>query len=152
VYESWAGLAANMAAAALAAQLGTHDIWALSPDFQRNRAHMVLFVGCVSLCYWAPMGVQAWRDAAAWLAVPAAAAPAPPALAAAWYAAATLATLLGGGAVFAAGLPERLLPGVFDIVGFSHQQMHLAAIAAHALEYAFVMEMWSRRRAGAQLA
>ncbi|KAI8475515.1 MAG: hemolysin-III related-domain-containing protein [Monoraphidium minutum] len=149
VYDSWWGLALNLAAAAATAQLATRSIWGLNPGFQRHRGRMVAFVGAIAACYWAPMGVQAARDAAAWRAAAAGGGAAPPPAAAA-HALGAAAALVGGGAVFALGLPERLAPGVFDIVGFSHQWMHVAASAAHAFEYAFVLEMWARRRRGAQ--
>ncbi len=150
VYETWWGLALNLLAAVATAQVATRDIWGLSPDYQRNRVHMVGFIGCVVLCYWAPMGVQGARDAAAWARVSldgagAAAAAAPPPLAAAGYAAATFAALLAAGAVFAAGFPERAFPGAFDVTLFSHPLMHVGAMAAHAFEFGFVMAMWSRR-------
>ncbi|KAI8472799.1 MAG: hypothetical protein J3K34DRAFT_519501 [Monoraphidium minutum] len=153
VYEARGPLLANMAAAVLTAQVATRDIWGLPADFQRNRAHMVGFIACIVACYFWPMGWQAARDAAAWRAWAAAgaaggAAAAPP-LAAAGYAAGTLLSLGAGAAVFATGFPERCFPRTFDVFGFSHQLMHWAAISAHAFEFAFVLEMWSRRRAEA---
>jgi predicted membrane channel-forming protein YqfA (hemolysin III family) len=54
--------------------------------------------------------------------------------------------------VYAAGWPERAYPGKFDLWFFSHPLMHVAATAAHVLEYAFVLEMAQRRRGGAALA
>jgi len=164
VYTSWWGLALNFLAAFVTAQVATSDIWGLSPDYQRNRVHMVGFIGCIVLCYWLPMGVQITRDLLAWLpqsALLQAAAgsallqppppPPPPSLAAAGYGAATFGALLLGGAVFATGFPERAFPGAFDTTFFSHPLMHVAAMAAHALEYGFVATMWRRRREEAML-
>ncbi|GBF87483.1 hypothetical protein Rsub_00194 [Raphidocelis subcapitata] len=155
VYDSWIGMGANAAAAVLVAQAGSINIWALPPSVQRNRGYVVVFVGFIALCYWWPMGVQAARDAAVWLAPAGAGAAAlpPPPPAAAALAAATLATLLAGGLVFASGQPERALLRLRGKMfqPFSHQLMHVAAAAAHALEYAFVLEMWRRRRLAAQL-
>lgn len=74
------------------------------------------------------------------------AATAAPSLAVASCALGTLVSLVIGGLLYASGLPERAFPGVFDVVGFSHQLMHVAAAAAHAFEFAFVLEMWGRRR------
>lgn len=144
VYETWWGAALNIAASIVIASLGTRDIWAMPSDYRRNRAHMVVFVGFIALCYWWPMGVQAARDCSVWLWAPAGAA-SPPA-AATYYAIGALASLFAGGLVFASGFPERAFPYVFDIVGFSHQWMHVAVMAAHAFEYAFVLEMWARRQ------
>lgn len=152
VYESYWGIALNTLAAFVVAQLGTRDIWAVCPDYQRNRTHMVAFVGCIVLCYWWPMGVQATRDCLAWLRPvllgggATAAAAAAPSWAAVGFSLGTFISLATGGAVFASGWPERALPGVFDIIGFSHQLMHVAAMAAHAFEFAFMLEMWARRR------
>ena len=173
VYESSAGLALNLAATVVVAAVACRDIWGLSPDFQRNRVHMVAFIGAIVVCYWAPMGVQLWRDvggaalaalaaargalaagggAAALVGAAAAAfATAPPSWAAAAYAAGTFAALAAGGAVFASGFPERWWPRRFDLF-FSHVIMHVFAALAHALEYGFVLEMWRRRRAEAAAA
>jgi hypothetical protein len=154
VYSSWWALALNMAAMAVTAQLGTRDVWSLSPDVQRNRAHLVAYMAALAACYFFPMVLQSGRDGAAVLAAArggasavagAAASSPPPSLAAAGYAAGTLASLIFGAAVFATGFPERAWPGVFDTVGFSHQLMHLGAIGAFVCEYLFTLEMWSRR-------
>jgi hypothetical protein len=55
--------------------------------------------------------------------------------------------------VFAAGQPERTLLRLRGKTSqpYSHQLMHVAAAVAHALEYAFVLEMWRRRRLAPQL-
>jgi adiponectin receptor len=131
---SWRGIAVNTLAAALVAQTATADIWSLSPTFQRNRNHMVVFVGSIVLCYWFPMLYQAvtdlWSGQGATPAV--------------WLAAATFTVLQLGGVMFAHGFPEKHFPGVFDIVGFSHQLMHVCAFLAHTLEYAFVVSMYLR--------
>jgi predicted membrane channel-forming protein YqfA (hemolysin III family) len=156
VYRSAWGLALNVGLTVAAAQLGARDVWRLGPGQQRPRHLLLAFFGAVVACWWAPMGVQAVRDlaaraaadAGAGAAAPAAVAPAP---AAAGYAGAALAALALGGAAFAAGFPERLAPGAFDIFGFSHQLMHLGAIAAHVFEFLFVIEMMLRRRREAGL-
>lgn len=143
VYESWWALAINMAATVIVAQLGTRDVWRLTPDYQRNRAHTVLFIASISMCYWCPMGVQAGRDAAAWARPPGGALARPP-LTAAGCAAGVLGFLMLGSVLFTLGLPERLIPGVFDLF-FSHPLMHVCATAAHGLEFWFVLEMCLRR-------
>lgn len=61
-------------------------------------------------------------------------------------AASTLLALFGGAAVFVAGFPERLAPTTFDLVGSSHQLMHVGAILAHAAQYVFLWEMLSRQQ------
>lgn len=57
------------------------------------------------------------------------------------YALAAFALLQLGGWVFASGFPEKYVPGVFDLIGFSHQLMHVAVIGAHVLEYLFVWKL-----------
>jgi len=155
VYSSWWPLALNMALMFAVAQLGTRDVWSLSPDVQRARHHLVVFIAALAACYWFPMALQATRDVAMHLAAGGggiavsaggpAVAVAPPSLAAARFAAGTFLSLALGGAVFATGFPERLVPGVFDCIGFSHQLMHVGAIGAFVCEYLFVLEMWQRR-------
>lgn len=140
---SW-GLALNVAAAVMTAAVATRDIWGLPHDFQRNRVHMVAFVGAVVVCYWAPMGWQLAKDLSL-----AARLAGPPSWAAAAYSSATFASLAVGAAVFAAGFPERWCPGGRFDCFFSHVWMHVFAAAAHVLEYLFVVEMFRRRRAEA---
>jgi adiponectin receptor len=131
---SWRGIAANTLAAAMVAQTATVDIWSLSPTYQRNRNHMVVFVGSIVLCYWFPMVYQAVTDLCSGHG-------ATPAV---WLAAGTFTVLQLGGVIFAHGFPEKQFPGVFDTVGFSHQLMHVCAFLAHAMEYAFVVSMYLR--------
>jgi len=50
-----------------------------------------------------------------------------------------------GGWAYAHSFPQKYFPGVFDLVGASHQLMHLAVIGAHILDYLFVWEMFCRR-------
>jgi predicted membrane channel-forming protein YqfA (hemolysin III family) len=152
VYDSWWALTLNMVAAIITAQVATMDIWALPADYRRHRGGQVAFVGCIAACYWWPMGVQAAQDLWAWrgaagLGPLAAGAAGLPSLAASVYTVGALVALAFGAATFALGVPERLLPGVFDTVGFSHQWMHVGASAAHVFEYLFVLEMWRRRTA-----
>jgi adiponectin receptor len=46
---------------------------------------------------------------------------------------------LGFGAwAFAVGFPQVYAPGRFDLVGHSHQVMHVTVVVAHVLEYLFV--------------
>lgn len=49
--------------------------------------------------------------------------------------AATLVTLKVGGAAYAHHYPERWAPGRFDLVGNSHQLMHVLAMLAHYTEW-----------------
>ena len=160
VYDSPAALALNVLAAFAVAQPASAAVWRQPAHYQRPRGEMVLFVAAIAACYWAPMCVQAAYDLAAhaahaaaphWApaAALAAAAGPPPPLAAAACAAGTAGALAAGALVFATGFPERAWPGVFDIVGFSHQLMHVAAGAAHVAQYAFILEMAARRRAAA---
>lgn len=57
-----------------------------------------------------------------------------------------LAILNGtGGAVYAARVPERLWPGKFDIVGASHQIMHVLVMGgatSYGLGIARATEYW----------
>lgn len=134
VYGSAAGVAANTGAAAVVAVFAVREIAGLPAHYQRPRGKMVAFVGSIVAIYLAPMMLQAARDVAGGNLTPAAG-----------LAAATFGVLQAGGWVFAAGWPEKAYPGVFDVVGFSHQLMHVAAVVAHLLEYAFVWEMHCRR-------
>jgi predicted membrane channel-forming protein YqfA (hemolysin III family) len=146
VYESWWPVALNLAAAVATAALATKSTWALKPGQRRPPGQMVALISCIVLCYMWPLAFQASRDLSARLPPQDPAAPRPPLSAAGCAAGAALA-LGAGAAVYAAGLPERAFPGVFDVIGSSHQLMHVTLLAAHAFEYAFVLEMWARRRA-----
>jgi predicted membrane channel-forming protein YqfA (hemolysin III family) len=128
-YESAAAIALNTAAAAVVAVAAVREIVGLQPHYQRPRGAMVAFVGSIVMCYWWPMGVTAVRELAAGTPT-----------AATWTALGTFAVLQAGGAAYACGFPERAFPGIFDVCMFSHQLMHVAALAAHVLEYCFV---WS---------
>lgn len=94
---------------------------------------MVVFIGSIVLVYWAPMGYQAAKELMAGHPTAATA-----------YGLATFAVLQIGGWMFAAGFPEKFFPGVFDLVGFSHQLMHVAVLVAHVLEYLFVWQLHQR--------
>lgn len=52
VYSSWVGVAINTGAAALVAVVALRQIVSLQPHFQRHRGQMVVFVGCIVMCYW----------------------------------------------------------------------------------------------------
>lgn len=56
-----------------------------------------------------------------------------------------LVSLTLGGWVYADGFPERAYPARFDIVGSSHQLMHVGVGAAHAAEFFFVLGMYRRQ-------
>lgn len=55
VYSTWWGIAVNTGAALGVAVFAIRDLWGLQPHFQRNRGLVVVFVGCIVLCYWFPM-------------------------------------------------------------------------------------------------
>lgn len=55
VYDTWIGITINTAAAAGVAAFGIRDLWGLPPQFQRNRTIVVIFFGCIVMCYWFPM-------------------------------------------------------------------------------------------------
>lgn len=55
VYSSWWGITINTAAAMTVAVFAIRDLWGLEPQFQRHRGLVVVFVGCIVLCYWFPM-------------------------------------------------------------------------------------------------
>jgi predicted membrane channel-forming protein YqfA (hemolysin III family) len=57
---------------------------------------------------------------------------------------ATALVMQSGGQLSAAQLPEKLAPGAFDLIGASHQLMHVAMWAAHVLQYLFVWEICCR--------
>lgn len=59
---------------------------------------------------------------------------------------ATFMVMQTGGQVSAAEIPERLAPGVFDLIGATHQLMHVAMWAAHVLQYLFLWEMHTQTR------
>lgn len=94
---------------------------------------MVIFIGSIVMVYWFPMGFQAVKELMHGHPTAATA-----------YALATFAVLQLGGWTFAAGFPEKQFPGVFDLVGFSHQLMHVAVMVAHILEYLFVWNLYQR--------
>ncbi len=50
----------------------------------------------------------------------------------------TVVTLIIGGKMYAQHYPERWAPGRFDLVGNSHQLMHLLAMLAHYCEWRFL--------------
>jgi hypothetical protein len=115
-------------------------VCALGPLEQRKRGSVVLGVGLVIAVQYAPLIYAAAADVAAG----AAAGSVPLAC--------TLAmtgSLTAGAALFALGIPERWAPGgTFDQLGSSHQWMHVSAIAAHVLEYAFLRHMLQRHLDG----
>jgi hypothetical protein len=45
------------------------------------------------------------------------------------------------GWAYALGFPERYFPFVFDLIGSSHQLMHLGVIGVHIVDYRFVWDM-----------
>jgi adiponectin receptor len=94
---------------------------------------MVFFIGSIVMCYWFPMGFQAVKECMHGHPTSATA-----------YGLAAFAVLQLGGWTFAAGFPEKRFPGVFDLVGFSHQLMHVSVLVAHVLEYLFVWELYQR--------
>lgn len=94
---------------------------------------MVVFIGSIVLVYWFPMGYKAGQEIAAGHPT-----------AATVYALAAFAVLQLGGWVFAAGFPEKHFPYMFDLIGFSHQLMHVAVTVAHVLEYLFVWQLYQQ--------
>eukprot|EP00878_Enallax_costatus_P036677 GHUV01041211.1.p1 GENE.GHUV01041211.1~~GHUV01041211.1.p1 ORF type:complete len:227 (+),score=37.52 GHUV01041211.1:969-1649(+) len=130
VYDSWFGITVNTAAATGVAVVAICDLWGLPPQFQRNRGLVVVFIGCVVMCYWFPMGYQAGKELSQGQ-------PGPCTV----LAFSTFAALQLGGWIFAAGFPEKWFPRVFDCSFFSHPLMHLFAVVAHVLEYMFVWEL-----------
>eukprot|EP00877_Chromochloris_zofingiensis_P009723 jgi/Chrzof1/5003/Cz15g08060.t1 len=133
VFPWWVVLVTTAVAASIA-QWGTQEIREMSPHYRRNRQEMVYFIGSIVMCYWFPMAYQSGLDLIAGQVTTAV-----------LYAVATMVALQLGGFVFANGIPEKYFPGVFDIIGSSHQLMHVAAVVAHSLEYGFVLEMYHRR-------
>lgn len=49
-----------------------------------------------------------------------------------------IGTLIFSGIIYATAFPERYYPRIFDLVGASHQIMHLGILVAHVLEFAFI--------------
>jgi predicted membrane channel-forming protein YqfA (hemolysin III family) len=137
VVPLWACLAWTGVSVAVAGY-GSHVIWSLPPHVQRDRRAVVALVSAVVFCYTAPIALQAALDLASGRVD----------TVVVLCAAGVAASLTSGGAVFAAGIPEKWFPNVFDYVGSSHQLMHLGALAAHAFEYLFLWEMLERRMAG----
>jgi adiponectin receptor len=164
--HGWSGSPAARATfgvAALVACWATGVIASLKPGFRRDKRQMVLFVGTIVACYWAPMAAQAWEDVGRWRRLGGgggAFALASNALTqtnlhphtilyhglgAARAALGVLLSLMLGAALYASGFPERRWPGRFDLVGSSHQLMHAAVVSAHAFKHAFLRELWRRR-------
>ena len=52
---------------------------------------------------------------------------------------------LGGGAIYAARIPERFFPGRFDLVLNSHQVMHSMVLAAAVIHWRCSMELMEWR-------
>ena len=50
-------------------------------------------------------------------------------------------SIIAGGTLFATGFPERYMPGRFDLIGTSHQWMHLFALIANLVEWSFVINV-----------
>jgi predicted membrane channel-forming protein YqfA (hemolysin III family) len=100
-----------------------------------DRHELVAMMACSAAVYYAPVAITAARDA--WAGVYGVAA----------AAAVAIPALLGVGALaYATSLPERRFPGVFDIVGSSHQVMHVMVALAHFVEFAFVLDALTQRR------
>lgn len=51
----------------------------------------------------------------------------------------SLSGLVTGGFVYAHGIPERWWPGKFDILGSSHQLMHLGIMVTHIMAFFFLL-------------
>lgn len=134
VVPFWACLCWTAAAVAVASYASA-QIWSLPPDVQRDRRSVVALVAAIVVCYYSPLALQALMDVALL-----GRADTVPVL----CATCVLGSLVAGGAVFAAGVPERWLPNTFDYVGSSHQLMHVAGLTAHALEYVFMLELLHR--------
>jgi predicted membrane channel-forming protein YqfA (hemolysin III family) len=146
-------LLGSPAAVATAAVASVVAVWAvavvaaLKPGFRRDKRQMVLFVGTIVACYWAPMAAQAWHDVASASAAFSASSSVRfyHGLGAARAALGVLLSLMAGAATYATGWPERRWPGRFDLVGSSHQLMHVGVVCAHAYKHAFLRELWRRR-------
>lgn len=63
-----------------------------------------------------------------------------------WSAVGAVASLAAGGALYAAGLPERWWPGRFDVLGHSHQLMHVGVVASQVFTclFVFLSSRWRR--------
>lgn len=93
-----------------------------------NVLYSIILVAAFPLCYTAAIDLLAGCPTAA-----------------AVYAVGIIVVVQTGGQLSAAEFPERLAPGVFDLIGASHQLMHVAMWVGHVLQYLFVWEMHSRR-------
>ena len=49
-----------------------------------------------------------------------------------------IATLFLCGVIYGTAIPERFFPATFDIVGASHQILHIGVLLAHVMEFIFI--------------
>ena len=60
------------------------------------------------------------------------------------YGMGAIAACVAGTLVASAKLPERCAPGAFDYVGHSHQWLNLSWVVSNALEYGFLLDLFTR--------
>ena len=56
-----------------------------------------------------------------------------------------LALLLFGGLLYVKCIPERWSHGTFDLVGRSHQIMHVCIVLAHVYEFWYIREAYLKK-------
>lgn len=131
-----------LVAITLCAALVTVIAWARIARFSMStpleKRSLATFIGSIVLIYLAPMLLQSARDLVRLRRVT-------------MPVAATLGVLVSlfvGGMTYVTSFPERFFPGTFDLVGSSHQIMHVAIAAAHMCEFAFILGCYRRRAHG----
>lgn len=130
-----AGVGGQTCAHAFCLLQPTWTVASLGPFNQRRRSRVVGNVALILMAQYAPLVHTATLDAAAGVG---GGAPF-------WCTAGSALALVIAAVMYANGVPERWFPsGRFDVIGSSHQWMHVGIIVAHAFEYAFVRHMLSR--------
>ena len=136
----WGTLLITMVTAAVAGA-AVRNFGAISDDYILDHAKHSVLVSTVVICYWFPMAFALVRDAL--------------------DNSFTLSSAMTVGVVtmmtaaaycFSVGFPEILAPGLFDVLGHSHQLMHLAIIIAHFFEFVFILDNYNRLVTGRRVA
>lgn len=126
VMPLWAVMTSTALAVMIAA-LGIYRLNTLEDGQALERSGHAVCIASIVLVYFFPLVYQAYKDVAN-LEI----------TTAVGCATGVFLSLLLGGTVYANNFPERYYPETFDLVGSSHQLMHVGITIAHALEYIFL--------------
>jgi adiponectin receptor len=125
----WWGILLNTILSSMVANIGTQRIRQLQAQQPVHGPSLSAIVATAAACYWWPIAYAAIVY------------PGP------WTVLATIGVplVLGASAwVYSTHWPQRIAPGQFDVLGHSHQLMHIGVVACHAMEWMFLYEQAMR--------